>query len=224
MINSEVKNKVIKILLAEDHNIVRNGIRSLLEKEPGLEVSGEAANGREALAILASGVETNIVLADMNMPEISGIELIEQLKENYPQINVIVLSMLDHEKYVYQAFIAGARGYLLKNVSADEMVFAIKHIDTGGKYLCSELAFTLLEKSIYAPEAPLNEQSDIDLSKREVEVLDLIAEGLTNTEIAEKLFTSKRTVEGHRLSLMNKTSSRNTAALIKFAIVNGIIN
>jgi DNA-binding NarL/FixJ family response regulator len=214
--------KLIKILLTEDHNIVRNGIRSLLEKVPDFEVVGEASNGVEALDVLAGGKNIDVALVDMNMPQMSGIELIEKLKKSNPEIKVVVLSMLDHEKYVYQAFVAGARGYLLKSVSADEMVFAIKHIAAGGKYLCSELSFTLLDRLIYAPEVV--GVDDLDLSKREIEVLDLIAEGLTNIEISEKLFTSKRTVEGHRLSLMNKTNSKNSSALIKFAVLNGLIN
>jgi DNA-binding NarL/FixJ family response regulator len=217
------KGKVINIVLVEDHNIVRDGIRSLLEKEEGLNVSGEAGNGVEALSLLASGVNADVIIADMNMPEMNGVDLIKQVKELYPEKNAVVLSMLDHEKYIYQAFVAGAQGYLLKNVSADELVFAIKHIDAGGKYLCSELAFKLLDKSIYAPEMAFNEHPDFDLSKREAEVLNLIAEGLTNTQIADKLFTSKRTVEGHRFNLMSKTNSKNTAALIKFAVLNVII-
>jgi DNA-binding NarL/FixJ family response regulator len=217
-----MEEKLIHILLTEDHNIVRNGIRSLLEKEPGFVVTGEAYNGTEALALLAGGIKADVVLADMNMPQMGGIELISALKESHPDIKIVMLSMLDHEKYVNQAYLAGACGYLLKNVSADEMIFAIKHIQAGGRYLCSELSFTLLNKLLYAPE--FTEQQEIDLSKREMEVLDLIAEGFTNTEIADKLFTSKRTVEGHRLSLMNKTNSKNSAALIKFAVLNGIIS
>lgn len=215
---------MINIILAEDHNIVRNGIRSLLEKEPGIKVAGEAANGREALDLLNSGTQADIILADMNMPEMTGVELIKQIQNSYPAVRVVVLSMLDHEKYVYQAFAAGANGYLLKNVTADELVFAIKHVSIGGRYLCSELSFTLLDRLIYAPEISIDGQQGIEFSKREIEVLQLIAEGLTNTEIAERLYTSKRTVEGHRQNLIDKTNARNTAALIRYAIVNGIIN
>ena len=215
---------MINIILAEDHNIVRNGIRSLLEKEPTLTVAGEAANGREALDLIASGVPVDIVLADMNMPLMTGVELIRQLKVSYPAVRVVVLSMLDHEKYVYQAFVAGASGYLLKSVTSDEMIFAIKHVALGSKYLCSQLSFTLLDRLIYAPEISMDGQQGVAFSKREIEVLQLIAEGLTNTEIAEKLFTSKRTVEGHRQNLIDKTNARNTAVLIRYAILNGVIN
>ena len=215
---------MINIILAEDHNIVRNGIRSLLEKEPGLKVVGEAANGHEALNLLDSGIQADLILADMNMPEMTGVELIKQIQDAHPAVRVVVLSMLDHEKYVYQAFAAGANGYLLKNVSADEMVFAIKHVSIGGRYLCSELSFTMLDKLIYAPETVTDGQQGVEFSKREIEILQLIAEGLTNMEIAEKLFTGKRTVEGHRQNLIDKTNARNTAVLIRYAILNGIIN
>jgi len=217
-----VEVKPVKILLTEDHKIVRKGIRLLLEKEPGFEVIGEASNGLEALELLANNAEVDVVLMDMNMPELSGTELISLLKQNFPKLKILVLSMLDHEKYIYQALSVGASGYLLKNVSADEMIFAVKHLKAGGKYLCSELSFTLLDRQMNTRETAGADHPD--LSKREIEILDLIAEGLTNTEMAEKLFTSKRTVEGHRLSLMNKTNSKNSAALIKFAILNGIIN
>ena len=210
--------------MAEDHNIVRNGIRSLLEKEKDFDIVGEASNGLEALNKLDSGIDAQIVLLDINMPEMGGLELIKKLKERNSKIIPIVLTMLDNENYISQAFVAGASGYLLKSVSADELIFALRHICSGGKYLCSELSFTLLDRLIYTPEAASKERLEVELSKREIEVLCLIAEGFTNMEIADKLFTSKRTVEGHRLGLLNKTSSRNSAALIKYAILNGIIN
>src|SRR6476659_8199584 len=118
---------MINIVLAEDHNIVRNGIISLLEKEPDICVAGSATNGDQVLALLATGCPADVILADMNMPMMGGIELTERIKEQYPDCKVIILSALDHEKYVIKAFQAGANGYLLKSVSADELVFAVKH-------------------------------------------------------------------------------------------------
>jgi DNA-binding NarL/FixJ family response regulator len=135
-----------------------------------------------------------------------------------------MLTMLDHERYVAKAFKAGASGYLLKNTSPDELIFAIKHVYANGNYLFSELAMQLLDRVSQGRDIMiLDNCSDVDFSKRETEVLILIAEGFTNQEIADKLFTSKRTIEGHRQSMIDKTGTRNTAALIKFALLNGII-
>src|SRR5206468_6209856 len=131
---------MIKIILAEDHNIVRNGIKNLLEKEEQFSIIGEALNGKEVLELLDKGLAPDIVLADMNMPMMTGIELAEQLTNLSSPAKVILLTMLDHEKYVIKAFKAGALGYLLKNVSANELIFAIKHVCTDGRYVCSELA------------------------------------------------------------------------------------
>lgn len=217
---------MINILLAEDHNVVRNGIRSLIEKETDIKVSAEAINGRKALAMLSNATDINIVLTDLNMPEMNGIDLISKIKLLYPEIKVIVLSMLDHEKYVVEAFRAGACGYILKNVSSEELIFALRHIySTSERYLCNEISLKLLDRLINTPDTiAAADHLNIDLSKRELEVLSLIAEGYTNQEIAEKLFTSKRTVEGHRQNLIDKTGARNTAALIRFAIINGLIS
>jgi DNA-binding NarL/FixJ family response regulator len=218
---------MIKIILAEDHNIVRNGIKSLLEKEPDMRINAEATDGQQVLDYLESGAELpDVIITDVNMPVMNGMDLTTHINNQYPNVKVIVLSMLDHERYMVQAFKAGASGYVLKNVSADELTFSIRHVcNYKERYICSELALRLLDKLIYAPDinVPDNLES-LDLSKREVEVLTLIAEGYTNQEIAEKLFTSKRTVEGHRQNLIDKTGSRNTAALIRFAIINNIIN
>ncbi|NCD69637.1 response regulator [Mucilaginibacter agri] len=216
---------MINILLVEDHKIVRNGVRSLLEKDPGFNITGEAANGIDILQMLDAGTEADIILADINMPGLSGLELIAELKKTTHKAKVIVLTMLDHERYVAKAFKAGAMGYLLKNTGPDELIFAIKHVHTGGKYLFSELAVKLLDRLSNGRDIMiLDNPSDIDFSKRETEILTLIAEGFTNQEIADKLFTSKRTIEGHRQSMIDKTGTRNTAALVRFALLNGVIS
>jgi DNA-binding NarL/FixJ family response regulator len=215
---------MLNVILAEDHNIVRNGIKMLLEMDKSINVVGEAMNGLEALEMVKKGLEVDIVLADINMPEIDGIALISKLKSINPSIKVMILSMLDNEKYVAQAFMEGAYAYLLKSVSADELVFSIKHVASGNKYLCTELSIRQLDRLIQKSNM---EYGGVDISKnfsmREIDVLHLIAEGLTNSEMSEKLFISKRTVEGHRQSLIEKTGSRNTAALIKYAVLNGIV-
>lgn len=215
---------MINLILAEDHNIVRNGIKMLLEADKDICIAGEAINGREVIQMIASGVKADIVMADINMPELDGIALIKELKIVSPETRIVMLSMLDNEKYVAQAFSEGASGYLLKNVSADELLFSLKHVNGGGKYLCSELSIRLLDKLIQSSSIPFNQNNpQIDFSMREIEILHLIADGLTNNEMSDKLFISKRTIEGHRQSLIEKTASRNTAALIRFAVLSGIV-
>jgi DNA-binding NarL/FixJ family response regulator len=224
-INDKAKLVMIKIILAEDHNIVRDGIRNLLDNEPNFEVIAEATNGADVLRMIQEGVEADMILADMNMPVMGGMELAEKLKEITPKAKFIMLTMIDHEKYVVKAFKAGVAGYLLKNISADELVFAINHIHIDGHYICSELAMRFMHRLAEMPATASTEDiPEIEFTKRELEVLALTAEGYTNQQIADKLFTSKRTVEGHRQSMINKTGTRNTIALIKYALQHGIIN
>lgn len=216
---------MLKVILAEDHNIVRNGIRMLLENEPDIEISAEATNGQEVLDLLKKNTEAALILADINMPVMDGMTMLKAIKINYPNVKVVFLSMLDNEKYVSQAFKEGASGYVFKSVSSEELIFSLRQVNNGNRYLCTELALNLLDRSLQESVVfATTQESKIDFSEREVEVLQLIAEGLTNTEIAEKIFISKRTVEGHRQSLLEKTGSRNTATLIRFAILNGFIS
>src|SRR5690606_26272691 len=219
-----IKEKdMIRIILAEDHNIVRNGIKILLDGEEEFNVAGEATDGKEVLELLKNIEKIDLVITDINMPEMDGIALLKELKTAYPEIRVVMLSMLDSEEFVSQAFSAGASGYLLKNISSDELVFAIKHVSLGHRYLCSELSIKLLERVMNSSTLTPVIDTNIEFSSREIEVLNLIAEGLTNLEMSEKLFLSKRTIEGHRQSLIEKTGSRNTAALIRFAVLNGFV-
>lgn len=215
---------MIRIILAEDHHIVRDGVRSLLEKEKGLAVIGEGANGAEVLQLLEEGVKADIVLADMSMPVMGGLELTEQLKAKYPHIKVIILSALDNEKYVLKAFQSGVKGYLLKSGSPDELVFAIKHIHQYNQYISSDLSRRFLNRLLALPDPVTHKNMwDLDFSTREVEILSLLAEGYTNQEIADTLFASKRTIENQRQIMIVKTGTRNTIALIRFAMLNGII-
>lgn len=215
----------MKIILAEDHKIVRNGIKMLLESQGEITVVAEANNGIEVLNYFKDGGQADVVITDINMPEMDGITLITELKTISPDTRIIMLSMLDNEKYIAQAFIEGARGYLLKNISEEELNFALRYVSGGGRYLCAELAEKLLDKLTSNPLQQANAAGqNIDFSLREMEVLHLIAEGYTNTEMADKLFLSKRTIEGHRQALIDKTGAKNTAALIRFAVVNGFIS
>lgn len=133
--------------------------------------------------------------------------------------------MLSNEKYVLKAFKSGANGYMLKNVGSDELLFGIRHIvNNGNRYICTELSMELLDRQLGRSYVLTDDLPEVDLSKREMEILSFIAEGFTNQEIADKIFTSKRTVEGHRQNLIDKTRTRNSAALIRYAVLRGIVN
>jgi DNA-binding NarL/FixJ family response regulator len=215
---------MINIILAEDHIVVRAGIKFLLETDTDIHVIGEASNGLEVLELLAEGDHADIVLADMEMPGMGGNELIVELKKNHPEIDIVILSMIENENTIFNAFSNGAKGYLLKLISRAELIYAIKHVYNNGKYLSSELSQKIIQKSLNSLYNSKPDQIDILFTSREKEVLSLISEGFTNHEMSEKLFLSKRTVEGHRQSLIGKTGSRNTAALIRYALLHGILH
>ena len=215
---------MMNILLAEDHNIVRNGLKMLLEADKDINIAAEAINGQQVLDLWESNQQFDVILSDINMPLVDGISLITELKNRGCKAKVIILTMHETEQYVYEAFRAGAFGYVLKNVNEEELIYAIKHVYSGGYYLCSEIAMNILRKCMRAdlPVKP-KESLHIDFSSREIEVLQLMAEGLTNQQMSDKLFLSKRTIEGHRQSLIEKTGAPNTAGLISFALRNGVI-
>ncbi len=213
----------MNVILAEDDNLVRDGIRLLLETHEGFNVIGEAQNGLEAIELLKNGHNPDVILADINMPDMDGIELIKAAKDHDPKIQVVMLSMLDNEKYMIQSFSEGASGYLLKTVSPDELIFSLRQVTSGERYISSDLSFGLLERSSKRPPALPAEPLNLHLNSRELEILKLIGEGLTNSEMGEKLFISRRTVEGHRQNLMEKTGCKNTATLIKYAVLNRLI-
>lgn len=215
----------VRVILVDDHTIIRDGIRALLKSSQDIAVIGEAASGKELIAMLPNN-EVDVILMDINMPDMDGFETTAYLREKYPHLRILILSMLEQPNYVHKIIEAGASGYLLKNVGRDEMTCALKIVSGGGQYICSTISLALLRKfqpdnikPVIAPELSQTR----DLSQREVEILKLIADGLTNAEIADKIFTSKRTVETHRQNIIEKTKAKNTAALIKYAISKGII-
>ncbi|MBD2770180.1 response regulator transcription factor [Hymenobacter sp. BT664] len=216
---------MVRIFLVDDHPIVRDGIRSLLERELTLQVVGSASNGQELLDQLPD-TPTDLVLVDINMPVLDGYATTLRLREEYPDVRILALSMLAEELYIGRMFEAGASGYVLKSAGKEEILHAIRQVMDGKHFLSSEVGLAMLHKVLEwttssgpaatTPKAPL-------LSKREMEVLQLIAEGLTNAEIADQLFTSKRTMETHRQNILEKTQAKNTAALIKLALAEGWI-
>jgi len=216
----------VKILLVEDHMVVRNGIKLLLESQGEFKVIGEASCGTEALSQLADGVVPDIVLTDVSMELMDGMELLKNIRQKYPFVKVVILSMLSQICYVVEGFKNGLSGYLLKNIDYNELLFGLKHVAEGGRYISEEISIALLEQvssdRLYNDDGA-NIILELDLNERELEVLELIADGFTNLEIADKIFLSKRTVEGYRQNLLDKTKVKNTAELVKYAFQHGLL-
>ncbi len=216
---------MIKLILADDHKLVRDGLKAMLEEaKRDIQIIGEAASGKQLINMLPES-QVDVVLMDIDMPEINGLEATTYITAHFPHIHVLMLSMMEQEKYITEAIQAGARGYLLKTTDQAELVHAIQTIARGELYISTQIAMRLLKiiPSTHpgtvspATEAAAPQTTPNELTKREMEVLGLIAQGYTNIQIGELLFTSKRTVESHRQSLLEKTGSKNTAALIVYA-------
>jgi len=215
---------MIKILLVENQAFIRKAVKLLLDKEDDFSVVSEAADFRQAVCMLKDGLHVNIIIADINVAGMNATEFIGETRSILTDVKLIFLTSAPNERTVSNIMNAGANGFLNKSVEVSELMFAIRHVYNDGQYLCSAITKLLLDKVSAVPEITSMEiDHDIEFPAREVEILILMANGYTNYEIAEKLFTSKRTVEGHRQNLLNKTGSRNTAALIKFAIQYGVI-
>ncbi len=208
----------IRIIITDDHQLFRNGLKILLNAFPEFEVTAEASNGEEFLRILKD-TPADLVLMDINMPEMDGIEATRRALKLYPEIDIIALSMYGEEEYYYKMVDAGAKGFLLKDSDISEVKEAILTVRKGGSYFSQELLYHVIQKIKHRE----NESKSANLSRREKEILMKICEGLSNQEIAETLFISKRTVDKHRANLLGKTNSKNTASLILFAIRNKLI-
>ena len=215
---------MIRLFLTDGHAPTREILRIGLRATAGLEIVGEADSGSELLAKLASAVPT-IVLLDLNLPGPNATTLLPLLSEQYPLLRVLARGELTNEQYVARTFDLGAHGYLLKSTLPAELTYAVKTVATGRPFLCSSIGLALLRRLYVGSRAAGDvARVSLGLSKREMEVLGLVADGLTNAEIALKLFTSKRTVETHRQNIMEKTQTRNTAALIKLAAREGLLS
>jgi DNA-binding NarL/FixJ family response regulator len=210
---------MVRILIADDHRLFREGLRSLLGREPTFEVVGEAANGREALA-RAREMAPDIVLMDMAMPGLNGVEAIRRLREEQPRCRVLAVSMHSSHSYVLRALQAGAAGYVLKDAAYLELTRAIHSVLHGGVYLSPEVAGELVEEHLQhlAAHHPPRET----LTPREREVLQLMAEGAGTREIAKMLGVSVKTVETHRRNIMHKLDLHSVAELTKFAVREGL--
>ena len=210
----------IKVLLVDDHKIMRHGIRSLLEKETGMEVMEETNNGRTAIE-LARTLSPDVIIMDIAMHDLNGIEATRQITTELPEVKVIMLSMHSDRQMVADALQAGASGYLLKDCEFDELVRAIETVVSNRTYLSPEIADILVENFVRKSPSEESSASSV-LTSREREVLQLLAEGKTTREIANTLCLSTKTVETHRRQMMEKLNIYNVAHLVKYAISQGL--
>jgi DNA-binding NarL/FixJ family response regulator len=209
------------IVLADDHDVVRRGLQFILEAEPDFDIVGEAIDGLEATRIVEQ-LQPDVLVVDVMMPGITGLEVTRRVVEVAPRTNVVVVSMYANEAYVMEAFQSGAKAYVLKNSTQDELIPAVREAAIGRSYVSEALADTIEAYMRKAKEGIISDSYDM-LSNREREVLHLAAEGLTNAEIAERLFLSPRTVEDHRSSMMHKLGLRTHVDLVRYALRRGIL-
>ncbi len=213
--------KRIRILLAEDHTIVRQGISALLRAEPDMDVVGEASNGVEAIE-MTKKVLPDIVLMDIAMKNLNGIEATRKIKKLFPQTKVLVLTMYDNEEWIFQILKAGASGYLVKDSAMTDLVSAIRAIHQGDSYLSPTISRKVIDEYIRKAEMGEKGEERDFLSDREREILQMIAEGHSSPQIASLLGISKKTVEAHKAHIMEKLNIHDRVGLIKYAIRKGL--
>jgi len=213
----------IRVLIADDHKIIRVGLQGILQKTSDIEVVGEAEDGLEVLEILRKTV-TDVVLMDIDMGRTGGIETTRKVKEAFPDVQVLALTIHEEQDHIIQMLEAGASGYLLKNTGTEELLAAIRAVVKGDSYYSKSVSASLLQ-ALTKLKSKSSQRIDKDtpLSAREIEVLRLIAQECSNGEIAERLFISIRTVDTHRRNILEKLQVKNTAGLVKYAIEKAII-
>ena len=209
----------LKIFIVDDHEFFRNGLKMVVNRLKYAKVTGEASNGKEFLNLLAEE-EPDIVLIDIQMPLMNGIDATRAALEVYPDLKIVALTMFDDEEYVQSMIDAGAKGFLLKNITKDILDQALQAIQAGKNYYSPEL-FDFFTKKVSSE--PRSDEEDIQLTRREKEVLQLICDGLSNKEIADKLFISERTVVGHKSNLLAKTNTQSSVGLLSYAIKTKLV-
>jgi DNA-binding NarL/FixJ family response regulator len=210
---------MIKIAIADDHQMFIDGIKSLLKGNKNMRVSAEASNGEQLISLLKHH-PTQIILMDVNMPVMDGIEATKQVKKLFPEIKVIMLTMFGSREYIEKLLRAGVNGYILKNTGKEELTTAIEKVMQGESYFSKEVTECIMG-GLQGKKIE-NNQHPVELTEREKEVLRLIAQELTSNEIANKLFISFHTVETHRKNLISKLQVKNIAGLVKYAVINGL--
>lgn len=213
----------IRILIAEDHRIVRDGLRMLLQSEPDFTVVGEAENGREAV-VLAKEVQPDVAILDISMPDLSGLEATPLIKTESPQTQVLILTMHESDEYFFRALQAGASGYVLKKAATQDLIAATRAVARGEAFLYPSVAKKLIADYVRRLQPGTEGGGYTSLSDREREVLLLLAQGLSNQEIADQLAITQSTLQTHRVHILEKLGLRTTADLIKYAIQHGLVS
>lgn len=216
--------KNIKILIVDDHEVVRDGLKNILLSLNNVAIVGEAANGEDSISMYDS-LKPDLVIMDISMPGMNGIEATRIIKENDPNAKILILTMHDNQEYLNQIIRSGAKGFVLKNTDKEELLDAVKTVSSGENFFSKDISKLIIENYIRsAKETDKNEgYKEVPLTKREIEILKYIAEGNSNQEIANKLYISYNTVDTHRKNIMHKLSIKNTAGLVRYAIEKGLI-
>lgn len=216
--------KSIKILIADDHEVVRDGLKNILISMGNVAITGEASNGEEAVKLYGS-LKPDLVIMDISMPIMNGIDATRVIKENDPNARILVLTMHDNQEYLNQIIRSGAKGFVLKNTDKEELLEAVRAVSSGENFFSKDISKLIIDN--YIRSAKDTEKSEgykeVPLTKREIEILKHIAEGKSNQEIANHLYISYNTVDTHRKNIMHKLSIKNTAGLVRYAIEKGLI-
>ena len=208
----------LKILIVDDHEFFRNGLKMVINRLKYAQVVGEASNGKDFLKMIPEK-EPDIVLMDIQMPQMNGIEATEKALEEYPDLKIVALTMFEDKEYLQSMINAGAKGFLLKNITREVLDQALQAISSGNNYYSPEL----LEFFTRKVSKEKNDEGEIRFTRREKEILQLICDGMSNKEIADKLFISERTVVGHKSNLLSKTNCKSTISLLSYAIKNKLV-
>jgi two-component system, NarL family, response regulator NreC len=212
----------IRLLMADDHEIFRDGFKLMLTKYPDIELVGEAENGRELLE-LTQQLQPDVIVTDIKMPIMDGIEATKKMVELFPDMGIIGLSMFDEDDLIVDMLEAGAKGYLIKNAGKEQITEAIRTVYNNDPYYCKTTSHKLTNMIARSRFNPYKKAAKVEFSEREIEIIDLICDEHTNKEISDKLFISIRTVEGHRLKILEKMNVKNTVGLVVYAIKMGLV-
>lgn len=211
----------VKLLIADDHEMIRDGLRVLLNQTGQFDIVAEASNGREVIEVIKKIDELDIIVLDINMPDKDGIEVTTELKKTYPEIKILIVTMYNRKEFIKSLMEIGVDGYILKNSGKDELVAALNSLNRGEPYYGAEITKTVMKS--YQKQRVFDSPLDIEMSEREKEIIRLIADGLSTHEIGEKLFLSTHTINTHRKNILNKLNVKNSAGVIRYGIQTGIV-